>query len=286
MKPIIFSTPMVKVLLNTKPGVWPAEPVDPGKPFKSQTRRVVKGKVPIGNWELTKKYVRYKPGDILWVRETWATKTGIQKELYFYKAAHELLLNGEPFIEKWTSPIYMPREAARIFLEIKSVKIEHLQNISEEDVIVEGIKHNCLPDCPPCGGSDCTDYITAYRELWDSINGKRKGYSWDDSPWVWVYEFVRLDLKSANEMGNMNKYYTPKEYLTVFNEPWDDRDAVYFVDYADTSGMDTSQRFWRVGTLEKVREYTPDIDNGEVLCATTHCPAPDYFHREEGGNSA
>ena len=99
MKPILFSTPMVRALLNTKPGVWPPEPIDSGKPFKSQTRRVIKPQPYFiqsscrWKWEIPKSKIikceavlsasrewweylhpnqyPYKPGDILWVRETW-----------------------------------------------------------------------------------------------------------------------------------------------------------------------------------------------------------------------
>jgi hypothetical protein len=79
-------------------------------------------------------------------------------------------------------------------------------------------------------------------------------------------------------------YYTPKEYETAFNEPWGDRYAVYFVDYYDTNDVGVSHRFWRVGTLEEIKEYTGDINNGDALCAITHCPADDYFHpAKEGG---
>jgi len=75
-------------------------------------------------------------------------------------------------------------------------------------------------------------------------------------------------------------YYTPKEYEAAFGKPWGDRDAVYFVDYADTNDVTVSHRLWRVGTLGEQKEYTEDINNGEILCATTHCPAGDYFHGE------
>jgi len=73
-------------------------------------------------------------------------------------------------------------------------------------------------------------------------------------------------------------YYTPKEYEAAFNKPWGDRDAVYYVDYADTNDVGASHRFWRVGTLEDVKTFTENIDNGEILCATTNCPPDDYFH--------
>ena len=79
------------------------------------------------------------------------------------------------------------------------------------------------------------------------------------------------------------KYYTPKEYEAAFNEPWGGRDAVYFVDYAE--GVDGSaQRFWRAGALGDLIFLSDlDLESGEVLCATAHCPADDYVHAGSGG---
>jgi hypothetical protein len=79
------------------------------------------------------------------------------------------------------------------------------------------------------------------------------------------------------------KYYTPKEYEATFHESWGEKDAVYFVDYTDTDEGKTDCRFWRVGTLCDL-EFIDDLESGEVLCATTHCPANDYVHRKEGND--
>ena len=76
----------------------------------------------------------------------------------------------------------------------------------------------------------------------------------------------------------MKTYYTPKEYETAFKEPWDERDAVYFLDYTDTDTGETGQRFWRVGTLGDVKKFIEDVNGGEVLCATTRCPRNGYVH--------
>jgi hypothetical protein len=81
-------------------------------------------------------------------------------------------------------------------------------------------------------------------------------------------------------------YYTPKEYEAAFQEPWGGRDAVYFVDYTDTDEGETDQRFWSVGTLGEIKKIVNDINNGDVLCATTHCPPIDYIHQMKGKNQA
>jgi hypothetical protein len=81
------------------------------------------------------------------------------------------------------------------------------------------------------------------------------------------------------EGGVKQTCYTPKEYEAAFHEPWNGRDAVYFVDYTDTEDGETDQRFWSVGTLGEIKNILDDTDSGDVLCATTHCPADDYVHQ-------
>jgi hypothetical protein len=88
----------------------------------------------------------------------------------------------------------MPRWASRITLEITDVRVERVQNISEEDAEAEGLHRD--PNNPSLwtwgdypSGSNNPCY--AYELLWDSINEKR-GYGWDTNPWVWVITFKRI----------------------------------------------------------------------------------------------
>lgn len=99
---------------------------------------------------------------------------------------------------------FMPRWASRIDLEITAVRVERVQEISEEDAFHEGGE---LPTCPACGYTywDCRLHgdhrlcgrpeplsaIPNFATLWDSINAKR-GFPWALNPWVWVIEFRRL----------------------------------------------------------------------------------------------
>ena len=195
-KPIIFSTPMVKALLNTRPGVWPPEPIDPSKPFKSQTRRVV----PETKAEFIHVYAdgkttvkpKYNAGDILWVREMWnyypdwKCKVGQKRPDFLYKAS--ATQEEESWLDKWKPSIHMPREAARIFLEVKSVRVERLWKICERDARAEGV---CPIPPNKYGQLSGTEHFYAFFRLWNSINAKR-GYSWESNPWVWVYEFLRI----------------------------------------------------------------------------------------------
>jgi hypothetical protein len=218
-KPILFSTLMVQALLNTKPGVWPAEPIDPDKPFKWMTRRVVtriNGAVPITefgksdtpgyDWHFKDKHLRwhdvnyiippYQKGDILWVRETWAKVDNTIIYLADYPGTYPC---------KMKPSIFMPREASRLSLEIKAIRNERVQEINEEDARaegVEGINPLDLKQLPTSlvepGGAYSKGFILkkSYRagfyQLWDHLNAKR-GYSWDSNPYVWVYEVMRRE---------------------------------------------------------------------------------------------
>lgn len=111
--------------------------------------------------------------------------------------------------------IHMPRWASRITLEIINVRVERLQNISEEDARAEGVEpldaeryERDFSICPQCGGTmlydtlganmgvipdcdclKCNTHAKRYKHLWESINGPG---SWNLNPWVWVIEFKRL----------------------------------------------------------------------------------------------
>jgi hypothetical protein len=86
----------------------------------------------------------------------------------------------------WRPPIYMPRWASRITLEIVNVRVERLQSITPADAFAEGVREDYLHQKP-----DWID-VQAYQELWDKLNAKR-GYGWDVNPWVWVIEFKRIE---------------------------------------------------------------------------------------------
>jgi hypothetical protein len=82
---------------------------------------------------------------------------------------------------KWRPSIYMPREAARIFLRVTNVRVERVQEITEEDAVKEGAK--------AYGPNNCsgTSARIAFAELWDGVYN-----NWRENPWVWVYEFERV----------------------------------------------------------------------------------------------
>ncbi|HCG0240760.1 hypothetical protein [Pseudomonas aeruginosa] len=125
-----------------------------------------------------------KPGDRLWVREAWAQINVAQapgETWVVYRECDNRTDYGGP----WKPSIHMRRRDSRILLEITAVRVERLQDISDDQAIAEGI------DTHPTGfyGNGCITAGGAFLELWESINGDGK---WAANPWVWVIEFKRV----------------------------------------------------------------------------------------------
>ena len=228
--PILFKTPMVEAILSGQ---------------KTQTRRIITPQPPEeavhftfnkedGYWfyftpaagdlwpctkdeRLTCPYGR--PGDQLWVRETWRTSEdeGWIKGYSFLASINE----DDGFIEhqpgnkkrdswweiawikhrsKWRPSIFMPRWVSRIQLRITDIRVEKLQDLRQRDAMAEGsapeekIIHGsdvvyCKKAIPKATELKSENYIGGFQKLWDSLN-KKRGYSWESNPWVWVIEFM------------------------------------------------------------------------------------------------
>ncbi len=136
-----------------------------------------------------------QPGDRLWVRETWGLfdtepKDGPEKAKVFYRATDGD--RDELRYQLWRPSIHMPRWASRITLEVASVRVERLQDITEADAIAEGVERLTDDDGWRCYLGECGGYtnaLTSFRSLWESINGPG---SWAANPWVWRVEFKRV----------------------------------------------------------------------------------------------
>ncbi|EOA2991850.1 hypothetical protein ACHZIB_003271 [Yersinia enterocolitica] len=134
-------------------------------------------------------------GDQLWVREAFAAGLCTESTLA-YRATHktEDLEEGWGETIKWTPSIHMPRWASRIDLLITGVRVERLQDISQEDAQAEGMEltgwRPTYSD-PDSGGEYETPYDN-FAELWTSIYGEE---SWQANPWVWVINFERMEAK-------------------------------------------------------------------------------------------
>ena len=183
-RPILFSGPMIRAILAGT---------------KTQTRRVWKEArlaprdLAIGDRSIACPYG--EAGDRLWVRETWATvkwfddtnaascwKNERPPALYFAADTGAYLTSEHR--GRWRPSIHMPRWASRLTLEVVSVRVERVQDISEADALAEGID---WAGCNHAYGQT----ISAFAGLWDSINDAR-GYGWKVNPWVWVVEFKRV----------------------------------------------------------------------------------------------
>lgn len=216
IKPILFNTEMVRAILDVQ---------------KSCTRRIVKGFIPNkAVWGYTaftpkgriscrgtfadgygEKFFKppYQPGDILYIRETWERfecwncdgdergncpkepkKSVLDKTCgcYMYRATDEI--SGDA---KWHPSIHMPKEAARIWLEVTDVRVERLQDITGLSVQKEGI--GVEPNEYASKFDFISELFLLFQRLWDSTIKKSDidRYGWDANPWVWVIEFERCD---------------------------------------------------------------------------------------------
>lgn len=228
-KQILFSTEMVRAILDGR---------------KTMTRRIVKGTalewlkpnmfIPEFVANPDNKLSPYRIGDILYVRETWAKElsdkqdeshpfrdeeynaeyaTGEDYEFYGYVYRADTPdakypcnypddYEGAP---TWHPSIHMPKEAARIWLEVTDVRVERLQEITEDDMIAEGVRDGneylvkSPPDPYPESDERYLGWIgwnrACFEGLWNSTIKKqdRPLYCWDTNPWVWVYGLKRLE---------------------------------------------------------------------------------------------
>ena len=181
-KPIIFNSEMVRAILDGR---------------KTQTRRVFKfqetNQPPSCPDMFDPNYVTQpcpygKPGDELWVRE--ALKRSLTDIICYKQDGCPAWKNGSSQNWQWKrsilSAMFMPRWASRIQLKIKDIRVERIQDISEDDIFKEGFE---------IGEVEKHKYTRAFlwfQSLWDSINEKR-GFGWEQNPHVWIIEFKRIN---------------------------------------------------------------------------------------------
>jgi hypothetical protein len=151
-----------------------------------------------------------RPGDRLWVKEKWSAPALLDDDppsdmdawvmdslgwRLWYSADDTMTEIKPPIIEganrgRWRSSLHMPRTHCRILLEVVSVRVERLQEISEADAMAEGVIFTTPEQDEPAeaGGQPFRPARAAFRKLWESING-----SWEANPWVWIVEFRRIN---------------------------------------------------------------------------------------------
>lgn len=141
------------------------------------------------------RYSRYKVGEIVYLKEPYFTikEDGVMNVVYKYGNDQAELWEGTDDF-RWDNKLYMPERYARYFIKITSVRVERLQDISEEDCLLEGIERLSYdPDCPELGNVYYAPGIDsfwtareAYAALIDNINGAG---TWESNPFVWVYDY-------------------------------------------------------------------------------------------------
>ena len=210
IKPILFNTDMVRAILDG---------------HKSCTRRICKDAneytVPDMNFynvdkrtyavhnfadlehteqlSTAEKTCPICPGDVLYVRETWYK--GLERYLYRadYSDTEKFYRDGKEVKIKWKPSIHMPKEAARIWLKVTDVRVERLQEITEDGAKAEGAN---FKNGKNVGFEEKMNRtaIERFAEIWNSTIKKadRDRYGWDASPWVWVIEFERCEKPDGN----------------------------------------------------------------------------------------
>jgi hypothetical protein len=208
-KPILFSAPMVRA--------------------KTQTRRIVKPQPPegsdvpvVGSYGVDWDYFGARtpasrnpygsPGDRLWVRETWGPRIedGKPHEVQRYVKYRAAFADDSPpddgmdwhtYESRWRSPIFMPRWASRLTLELTEVRAQRIQQTSHEDALAEGIMATKWATAPlDLREQRLTLAQLAYSHLWDEINGKG---SWASNPWVWAITFRRVEEPEESASGKL-----------------------------------------------------------------------------------
>lgn len=233
-KPILFSAPMVRAILDgrktvTRRGLSKSNTFFNGMTWPKyvrigdcnwQSAWVDDGPSPAGNpgpylhveWPYGKLcdggtdeklwarvYPRKQPGDLLWVREAWSPIGELSEctgpaDIHYRATSTE----AEAALCEWKPSIHMPRWACRLRLRVTAVKVERLQDISEEDAIAEGIiamrsRAGSVPITVYGYDANAQNHSPSARDafsfLWTSINGPG---SWDVNPWVASYSFERV----------------------------------------------------------------------------------------------
>jgi hypothetical protein len=221
-RPILFSGPMVRAILEGR---------------KTQTRRVIRPQPMVADefdsatmtaaWQSGDVNVRCpygQPGDRLWVRETYLAMSiagGPVRDVMYsdwedYDICYPTKADKYPLGWKVVPAIHMPRSESRLTLEITEVRVQRLQEISNEEAAEEGIEQDVWDQALVCRdystpdkwfqmwSDDMSRYVDlddinrqSFRTLWDSINAKR-AYGWDANPWVWAISFKPVDASGSS----------------------------------------------------------------------------------------
>lgn len=192
IKPILFNAEMVRAILDGR---------------KACTRRILKGAIPFDEkaeyWNVLKKgewsgpicveyFIKqcspYQPGDLLYVRETFMQAAA---HTFWYKADDNSWI---PEGLHWHPSIHMPKEAARIWMKVTDVRVERLQDITDDGAKAEGANWK---NGKNVGWEEKMrrTAVERFAEIWESTIKKsdKHIHGWNANPYVWVIEFERCE---------------------------------------------------------------------------------------------
>lgn len=215
IKPILFNTEMVRAILDGRKTCTRRKiPIDIVNNCDVETDGTLLAYENCdGDFIDPVRLCRYQPRDILYVRETWqcwrAHRYEATADIRFRAGGDDVRLqfaNGntdsinrldyDTFVHKWFShngewkpSLFMPKEAARIWLKVIDVRVERLQDITSEQIGREGVE----VEYPHVLNGEEKRY--AFSTLWNSTIKKPdlKRYGWDANPYVWVISFERCE---------------------------------------------------------------------------------------------
>lgn len=229
IKPILFNTEMVRAILDgrkscTRRLVKPQPDEKHTYPLGFVTDSTEKKEVGcfgfgIGEYGGSIQYAKpqYHTDDVLYIRETWTEECG----KYYYRADYdsdyldpcETLSGGYPASCRnhpgcdgcmatstrihWHPSIHMPKEAARIWLKVTNVRVERLQEITQEEAEKEGATES-VDGVAKFRSSALLNFTTIWNNTIKKSDLDR--YGWDASPWVWVIEFVKIEKPEECEV--------------------------------------------------------------------------------------
>jgi hypothetical protein len=146
-----------------------------------------------------------QPGDLLWVREAWSDAAVEGNDpIVIYRAD-----DGGAYgwhVTRWQSPIFMPRWASRWTLQLRDVRVERVQAISEEDAIAEGARRAKPTEDSTIEHRSGT-YRAGFSALWDDINGAG---AWDRNDWVWVLSFYAIQANVDDVLSWVTSAASPR----------------------------------------------------------------------------
>lgn len=166
---------------------------------KTMTRRVLRGNVPLGNWEETAKHLPYKVGDIVAIAQPYKD---IIECLPMHSDAilDEVGMPRKEFKAGWTNKMFVKADLMKHHIKITDVKVERIQSISVDDILCEGVwqfydNKNLFYVSKNIGYAPDVAFLSAREAFWyliDNISGKG---TWESNPWVVAYSFELVDKK-------------------------------------------------------------------------------------------